>query len=287
MKGAPLPQTSFVQPRWKGEDLNGRTVLLYAEQGFGDTIQFIRYAPLVKQRGGRVMFVCMPEVAPLLVNFAGVDEMVPQGTLPPFHLHCPLLSLPMIFNTRVETIPASVPYLKADPRLSEQWSMKLQSRPGRLKVGLAWAGRPTHADDARRSMRLAQLAPLAQVKGVTFFSLQKGEAAAESARAPAGMDLIDCAADLHDFADTAALVSQLDLVVAVDTAVAHLAGAMGKPVWVLLPFKPDWRWLLDRNDTPWYPTMRLFRQGGKREWDGVTEEVAKVLHDWSSGMRPQ
>ena len=287
LKGAPLPQTSFVQPRWKGEDLNGRTVLLYAEQGVGDTIQFIRYAPLVKQRGGRVMFVCMPEVAPLLVNFAGVDEMVPQGTLPPFHLHCPLLSLPMIFNTRVETIPASVPYLKADPRLSEQWSMKLQSRPGRLKVGLAWAGRPTHADDARRSMRLAQLAPLAQVKGVTFFSLQKGEAAAESARAPAGMDLIDCAADLHDFADTAALVSQLDLVVAVDTAVAHLAGAMGKPVWVLLPFKPDWRWLLDRNDTPWYPTMRLFRQGGKREWDGVTEEVAKVLHDWSSGMRPQ
>jgi tetratricopeptide (TPR) repeat protein len=331
LKGAPLPQTHFVQPRWNGEDLNGRTILLYAEQGYGDTIQFIRYAPLVKQRGGRVMFVCMPEVARLLQNFSGVDEMVPPGKLPPFHLHCPLLSLPLVFKTRVETIPANVPYLKADAALAEQWSGKLAlvgrtlpatnvhggKRPPcevppslidgaagaltgglpadsagggtggtaqfprapscQLKVGLAWAGRPTHGDDRKRSIRLSQLAPLAQISGVTFFSLQKGDPAAESANPLAGMQLIDCAPDLHDFADTAALISQLDLVIAVDTAVAHLAGALGKPVWVLLPFKPDWRWLLNRNDSPWYPTMRLFRQSGRREWNEVIEEVCRAL----------
>ncbi len=261
---------SFSQPRWDGGPLAGRTILLHAEQGWGDTIQFVRYAPLVAERGGRVILECQPELSQLFKGLRGVEQLMVLGDLlPPFDLHCPLLSLPAAMGTTVDSVPAEVPYLKADETAAASWRERLSVSGEKLKVGLVWAGRPTHTNDHNRSMRLSHFAPLSGIGNIVFYSLQKGSAAAQS-----GLELIDFAAELNDFSDTAALVSGLDLVIAVDTAVAHLAGAMGKPVWVLLPMSADWRWLTNREDSPWYPTMRLFRQRRWGDWDGVVEEVS-------------
>jgi len=261
--------------RWNGEDLTGRTLLLHAEQGMGDTIQFARYVPMVAARGGKVVLQCQQPLLRLMKSLQGQDQLISvDAPLPQFDFHCPLMSLPPLFDTRAETIPAGVPYLRADENLSHQWASRVAHCHG-LKVGIVWAGRAGYADDRNRSLPLSQFAPFAQMPGLTFFSLQKGEAASQSA--PQGMEFVDCTSELNDFADTAALIANLDLVIAVDTAAAHLAGAMGKPVWVLLPYAPDWRWLLERDDSPWYPTMRLFRQKSLGDWTGVIERISHTL----------
>jgi Flp pilus assembly protein TadD len=266
----------FTQPRWDGSPLHGKTILLHTEQGFGDAIQFFRYAPLVVQRGGRVVLECCRPLRRLFENQETISQLVDENELPPeFDLYCALLSLPLVMGTdRPEQIPANVPYLHAPRVCQAAWKQKLSRDESTLKIGVAWSGGPKPLG---RSISLAQLAPLAEIPGVTFYSLQVGSAAKEARRAPAGMKLIDCSHDLHDFADTAGLIANLDLVISVDTAVAHLAGAMGKPVWTLLKFSPDWRWLLDRDDSPWYPTMRLFRQPRIGDWTAAIDAVAARL----------
>jgi tetratricopeptide (TPR) repeat protein len=264
---------TFPQPQWRGEPLEGRTILLHAEQGFGDAVQFVRYAPLVRRRGGRVVVLCQPALKRLFSRQPGIDQIVADSeTLPPFDVHCPLLTLPLVFQTDLATIPAQVPYIEPDSALVLQWAEKLSATPNELKVGLAWAGNPRHVNDSRRSIPTSALEPLLQTPGVRFVSLQKPTP--PDAPAP---HLLDFTTGLTDFADTAALIANLDLVIAVDTAVAHLAGAMAKSVWLLLPSTPDWRWLLARTDSPWYPTMRLFRQPSFGDWTSVLAEVATVL----------
>jgi hypothetical protein len=193
--------------------------------------------------------------------------------MPPFDVHCSLLSLPLVMGTTLDNIPAHVPYLNPGEELSAKWRMRLGEKTGNLRVGLAWAGRPEHPNDARRSVRFEQFAPLLAVEGIQFISLQKGSAVQQTGASP----MIDFTSELHDFSDTAALIQSLDLVVTVDTAVAHLAGAMGQAVWVLLPSMPDWRWMLDRQDSPWYPTMRLFRQTDRGDWSDPVERMAREL----------
>jgi Flp pilus assembly protein TadD len=270
---------SIAQRRWDGSDFAGQTLALHTEQGFGDTIQFIRYAPLAGRRGGRVILDCPRELLRLLQAAPGIAEAVTGLPLPQFDLHCALLSLPRLFATRLETIPAQVPYLHVDSDLIGTWAGQLRACNGRLKIGLAWAGHPEHRGDRQRSLKLSQFAPLAKLRDVTFYSLQKGPAAGQAENPPAGMQLVDRTAEIQDFADTAALIANLDLVLTVDTAVAHLAGAMGKPVWILLPLRADWRWLLEREDSPWYPTARLFRQRARGDWAEVIERVARELSE--------
>ncbi|HSZ57305.1 MAG TPA: tetratricopeptide repeat protein, partial [Tepidisphaeraceae bacterium] len=268
----------FPQPLWAGEPLGGRRILLHAEQGLGDAIQFIRYMPRVRQAGGHVVVLCYQPLRRLFANQLGIDQLITDGQpLPAFDVHCPLLSLPGIMQTTLDTIPADVPYLTCDPDLAESWRSRLSAHQAGLRVGLVWAGNPAHARDHDRSLPLTAFAPLAGVKNVRFFSLQKGDRGVEARTPPPGMDLIDFTGELNDFADTAALISNLDLIVAADTAVAHLAGALGKPVWLLRPFAPDWRWMLDRADCPWYPTMRLFRQRRWGDWSEPIEQIAAAL----------
>jgi len=286
---------NFPQPMWKGEALHGQRILLHAEQGFGDALQFIRYAPLVAERGGQVVVECQPGLKTLLTSIAEIAQIIDQGeTLPAFDLHCPLMSLPLAFGSRVETIPAAIPYLRADAARMARWRERLDQEKawpstvnpppgGSLKVGLVWAGkeRPHQITlrpvNARRSMSLSQFAPLADVPGVVFVSLQKGGPAAQARTPPEGMRLVDWTDELEDFADTAALIECLDLVISVDTAVAHLAGALGKPVWLLNRFDTCWRWFAEREDSPWYPAMRLFRQPRYMEWEPVIASVRKQL----------
>jgi tetratricopeptide (TPR) repeat protein len=265
----------FVQPQWRGEPLDGRTILLHAEQGLGDTLQFVRYVPLVAARGGRVVLEVPRELYGLLGAMPGAARVVSAGDpLPDVDVHCPLLSLPLAFGTDRATIPASVPYLAADPAKVAAWNARLPSET--IRVGLVWAGRPEHKRDRWRSLTLAALAPLVRA-GVAFVSLQKGPAAGQAKTPPPGMVLLDPTDELVDFTDTAALVAALDLVVAVDTSVAHLAGALGKPVWILLPAMPDWRWLSSGDESPWYPTARLFRQPSRGDWRTVAETVGRDL----------
>jgi len=272
---------NFTQPPWDGGPLDGRTLLLHTEQGFGDAIQFIRYVPRVASGDGNIIIACQPELQRLFQTMAPGFQVLTIGqTLPAFDIHRPLLSLPRIFSTDLGNIPRTVPYLHAAAAAAALWRERFAGLGSLLKVGLVWAGRPTHLNDRSRSLKLASLAPLAEVPGVRFISLQKGDAAAEAKALPAVMELIDTEEDLKDFADTAALLANLDLVIAADTAVVHLAGAMGTPVWTLLPFAPDWRWLLDRSDSPWYPTMRLFRQPSIGDWASVIAEVREQLRLW-------
>jgi len=280
-KDFPSRPRNFAQPLWDGCPLEARTILLHTEQGFGDAIQFIRYLPLVEQRGGKIIIECHAGLQRLFQTTVGRCQIVARHQpMPAFDLHCPLLSLPRVFRTTPDNIPQIVPYLQADAEDAGRWQQRLADQGPIMKVGLAWAGSPTHKNDRNRSIKLAGLAPLGQMPGVRFVSLQKGNAAAESKTPPAGMDFVDWTEELHDFADTAALIANLDLVIAVDTAVVHLAGAMGKPVWTLLPFVPDWRWLLEREDSPWYPTMRLFRQSSWGDWDSVITRVVEALSQW-------
>jgi hypothetical protein len=239
-------------------------------------LQFARYAALVASRGGKVILECQPELTRVLEGYPWVDRVVARGQPPgEFDCHYPLLDLPRLFQTELKTIPGEVSRLKANLDLVKQWKKRFRWKRKRLRVGLVWAGRATHSNDRHRSIPLSKFAPLAKVKSAAFYSLQKGEAANQMP--PAGLEITDWTADLHDFADTAALIENLDMVLTVDTAVAHLAGAMGKPTWLLLPYIPDWRWLLDREDSPWYPSMRLFRQPAYGEWDSVIRDVAEQL----------
>jgi len=271
-------QRSFSQPLWDGSDIKGRTILLHAEQGLGDTIQFIRYAPLVVQRGARVIVECQRELKSLLQNVEGISQIITCGKrLPEFDVHCPLLSLPLVFNTTPENIPANIPYITVDFMLVQKWQDKIYHDNSNFKIGLVWSGKPTYKNDRNRSCSLELFSPLAIINDITFYSLQKGEAAEQAKNPPEGMKLIDYTEQIHDFADTAAFIENLDLIISVDTAAAHLAGALGKSVWTLLPFVPDWRWLLTRDDSPWYPTMRLFRQPLPGDWKSVIAKLAEEL----------
>ena len=279
---------TFDKPRWAGEPIDGRTLLLHAEQGLGDTIQFLRYARLVAAKARVVLEVQRPLLR-LAARIGEVAEVVAAGEhLPDFDLHCPLLSLPLAFDTTLETIPRAVPYLDADAAQVAQWRRRLAGLPG-LKVGLAWAGgfRPelpiAHAMDRRRSVTLAHFAGFAGMPGVSFVSLQKDGPAAQTKSPLDGLVVHDFTDELGDFADTAALVTALDLVISVDTSVAHLAGALGKPVWLLNRFDSEWRWLLDRNDSPWYPTLRQFRHARPGEWEPVLSRVRDALAGLAAG----
>jgi len=287
------PPRGFAQPQWAGEDIRGRTILLHAEQGLGDTLHFVRYAPLVAARGARVVLEVQAPLVRLLAPLRdeGVADIVAKGDpLPAFDLHCPLLSLPLAFGTRMDTIPAAIPYLHPPVAEVETWGRRLAAEGGRvLRVGLVWAGNPrkevpgANAVDRRRSIALAQLAPLAGTPGVRFYSLQKGDEAAAQAKAPPpGLDLVDHMDAVGDFADTAAFLRHLDLVVGVDTSVIHLAGALGKPVWVLSRFDGCWRWLTGRDDSPWYPTLRLYRQEEPANWTPAIERLAADLRAWAA-----
>ena len=266
----------FSAPEWRGEALDGATILIHAEQGFGDAIHFARYVPLVAARGGRVIFEAPVELHRLFATIAGVDQVVAFGDpLPDFAWQCPLLSLPLAFGTTLRDLPNTKSYLSADPDLVAEWRRRLAGPA--LKVGLVWAGRPEHKRDRHRSMALAELAPLAAIPNVAFYALQKGAAESEAETAPDGMRLDILSPLLGDFADTAAAIMALDLVISVDTSVAHLAGALGKPVWILNAYAPDWRWLEKRSDSPWYPTAELFRQDASRRWAPVVADVAAEL----------
>ncbi len=273
--GMALP--SFPQPLWEGGPLEGRTILLQAEQGLGDTLQFIRYAPLVQARGGSVLLACPAALIPLLSSCRGIERLLAEeSSLPPFDVYAPLMSLPRIFGTTPATVPAQVPYLFADAALSNHWRQQRRSWQA-FTIGIAWQGNPNYRGDRQRSIPLAQFAPLAALPGVQLVSLQKGPGT-EQLRAGAGQfPVLDLESQLDEtsgaFMGTAAVMQNLDLVITSDTAIAHLAGALGVPVWVALPFVPDWRWLLDREDSPWYPTMRLFRQ---QEWGHWPEVFARM-----------
>jgi hypothetical protein len=269
-------------------------ILLHAEQGLGDVLQFCRYAKRVADLGATVILEAPAALVRLLSGLDGVTRVVARGgALPPFDYHCPLMSLPLAFDTMVATIPADVPYLRCDSRLAFAWRDRLRSglRP---RVGIVWSGgfRPdlpgTWPVNQRRNMPLAKLAPL-ESAAVDFYSLQKGEPAESEFADLAASDwrgphLIDHTGELKDFSDTAAFIENLDLVISVDTAVAHLAGALGKPVWILNRFDACWRWLDDRDDSPWYPTARLYRQSAPGDWDGVVGRVAADLAHWA-GLR--
>jgi tetratricopeptide (TPR) repeat protein len=273
-----FPKRDFPQPRWDGSPLGGRTILLHAEQGLGDILQFIRYAPLVQERGGRVVVEAPGGLLPLLRTFRGIDVLVAkQAPLPPFDVHAGLLSLPGILGTTVETIPARVPYLAADPERVAQWRKKLAGPE--FKVGIAWQGSRTFHWDRYRSIPLAHFAPLGEVAGVRLINLQKGHGSEQLRDAPFAVTDLGDEVDTKTggFLDTAAIMKCLDLVITSDTAVAHLAGTLGVPVWVALPVSPDWRWLLGRDDCPWYPTMRLFRQRRLADWGEVFERLAVAL----------
>ncbi|MGD0461259.1 MAG: tetratricopeptide repeat protein [Tepidisphaeraceae bacterium] len=262
----------FAPPIWDGSELSGKTILLPGEGGFGDAIQFARYVPMVKKRGGRIIVQVQSDLVRLLKRVEGADEVLPKDhPLPTIDVYCPLLSLPRIFGTTPRNIPAA-PYLTADASVSQRWASRLSGHKG-LRVGLAWAGSTAHRNDKNRSIPLSQFAPLRAVTEIRLFSLQKDRAGESSPT----IDMIDWTAQLSDFADTAGLIANLDRVISVDTAVAHLAGAMGKKVWLLLPYVADWRWLEDRSDSPWYPTLQLFRQEKPGDWDPVIAKVAQAL----------
>lgn len=266
------------RPRWDGGPLGGRRILLYAEQGFGDAIQFVRYVPLVAAKGGHVVLSCQPKLVKLFGSVAGAAAMHDTGDpTPEFDVCCSLLSLPRLFRTTLATIPAAVPYLRPGEAAVSAWKARLAAAGPGLKVGLYWATESKNRITPLRSLELKTLAPLAGVPGIVFFSLQRGAAAAEAARPPQGMRLIDAGAELRDFADDAALIANLDLVISINTATAHLAGALGKPVWTLVHFPPDWRWLAGRDDCPWYPTMRLFRRQRSQSWSDVVAQVRTAL----------
>jgi Flp pilus assembly protein TadD len=274
------PQAAL-QPLWDGSAPAGKTMLLYCEQGMGDTIQFVRYARLVQQRGARVIVGCQERLLKLFAGCPYIDQVVNEVAVTlKFDWCAPLMSLPRIFSTTLESIPCDVPYIFAPAPLCRQWRERLAGLNG-FKVGIAWQGKPTYQSDRTRSLPLAHFAPLAQVPGVRLLSLQKNVGTEQVAQLGGRFPLVDFAAELDEaagpFMDTAAVMMNLDLVVTSDTSIAHLAGALGVPVWVALPFVPDWRWLLARSDSPWYPTMRLFRQPQPGDWTGVFAAIAQAL----------
>lgn len=266
-------------PRWDGSEIKDKSILVHAEQGLGDTLQFIRYCSQVKSvTSAKVVLECQPELIPLLRGVDGIDRFAPFGTDPAtagVDCQIPLMSLPLVFGTCVDTIPGVVPYLKTEAPLIEEWGKRLAIAEQHLKVGLVWGGNPEHRNDRNRSIDPSHLEALGQLEGVAFYCLQQKPHSADISRLKALS--FRGVFDELTFAETAAVLFHLDLVISVDTAMAHLAGALGRPVWTLLPYAADWRWMLNRSDTPWYPSMRLFRQPRLNDWPGVFEQVAAEL----------
>lgn len=264
------------RPRWDGSRIAGQTLLIHDEQGYGDTLQFMRLIDAARARSGaRVVLEVHPDLLSFARRLVGPDAF-PRGQIPPpFDQHCELMSLPMAIGLRMADLPGQVGYLSADAARVEKWRKRLTGLP-RPWVALAWAGRPTHSNDANRSLALADMAPLA-VPGITYLAIQKGPAAAQAATAPPGMNIVPLDAEIADFEDTAAILSLADLLVSVDSSPVHLAGALNRPAWVLLPFLPDWRWLLQRSDSPWYPSLQLFRQPAPGDWKPVMHDVGQAL----------
>ncbi|NQW01529.1 MAG: tetratricopeptide repeat protein [Rhodospirillales bacterium] len=276
--GGPPAARQFSQPPWDGGDVSGKTLYLYPEQGLGDTIQFCRYVPLVAQRGGKIILRVPADLDALLTSLAGVDSMVLETEPGPetFDVHASLLDLPRIFATDQDTIPWSGPYLGVGEKQAAVWADRIRADRG-LRVGLVWAGNAGHENDRNRSMDPRILAPLSRIDGITLHSLQIGSG--NQAKALFGDAIVDLAPWIRDWSDTAAAIRNLDLMISVDTSSAHLAGAMGSEVWTLLPYMPDWRWQLDRDDSPWYPTMRLFRQTAIGDWDSVVQRLVTALEN--------
>jgi tetratricopeptide (TPR) repeat protein len=265
------------KPRWDGSSLEGRTILLRGEQGLGDTIQFIRYAKLVKKRGGTVIVECPRQVLQLIATAEGVDKVIAKGDpRPDFDVHAPLLSLPAIFETTLKNVPNKVPYLKPDKELLAKWKDELSKGKG-LKVGIAWQGNPTYRKDHLRSVPLTFFQDIVNMSGARFYSLQFGQGREQLANLKDPERVVDLGDRLGEFHETAAIVANLDLVISSDNGNVHLAGALGVPVWMATSFAPDWRWLLERPDSPWYPTMRLFRQPAVRDWDTVFRNIKEAL----------
>jgi hypothetical protein len=281
-----MPPRPFRQPRWDGSPLEGKTILLWCEQGLGDAIHFVRYAKQVQERGGKVVLECPGSLVELLATCPGGEKVVAEGeSLPDFDVQAPLMSLPGLVGTRLETVPAEVPYLSVESELVDWWGRRLGSKD--FKVGLVWQGNPRHPWDGWRSIPLALFAPLAGVPGVRLVALQQG-AGAEQVEGLKGRFQVEELGDGPEgkdrsFADTAAVMRNLDLVVSVDSSPAHLAGALGVPVWVAVAAVSDWRWMVGREDTPWYPTMRLFRQERLGDWGEAMASMARELQGMASG----
>ena len=270
---------AFTQPLWTGQNLQGKSILLHAEQGFGDTLQFLRFVPLLAQQGAHVVLVVQTEVHSIAARVPGLGQIVLSGAeLPPFDYQCPLLSLPAGFGTTVDTVPAQVPYLQADPAKVAHWQQRLGPTT-KYRIALVWAGRPTHGNDANRSLRLAQLQDLMQLDHVECISVQKGDAVEQLSGLPAHCKVTNLSPEINSFEDTAAILTLVDELVTVDTSVAHLAGGLGVKVRVLLPFIPDWRWLLSRTDSPWYPSAHLYRQTQRRDWSAPLKNLLKAVRN--------
>lgn len=277
--GSAAPLT---QPLWDGSDLHNHRILLHQEKGQADTIQFIRYAPMVAQRGGRVIVRCQPELKNLLHDQPGILLLLSTADpMPKFFTHAPLSSLPRIFGTTPETIPSDVPYLLSDSKLADQWYARISQEPGGLKVGLALRGDEPNANDSPPASVLAEFV---EASGARFYLLQPSPGAGTRETPP--LDLVDWTSELKDLAQTAALISNLDLVITSDNIIAHLAGALGRPVWMLLPFVADWRWMADRSDSPWYPTIRLFRQARAGRWDEPVRDLVRELRSHAEQHQP-
>lgn len=274
-------QRTFAQPLWLGrEPIEGKTLLLHTGEGLGDALQFCRYAPHAAARGARVVLEIEPPLRGLLATLEGVSDIVVQGeALPPFDYHCALSSLPLAFDTTLETIPSTIPYLSI-PDDTRDWRAWLGPAKG-PRIGLVWSGNPDHSNDRNRSIGLEKLLPLLDLKA-QFVSLQKDPRPHDSAILRERSDIRDAGPELKSFSDSAALLSHIDLLITVDTSMAHLAGALGRPTWLLLPYLPDWRWLLDRDDSPWYPSLRLFRQADEATWPPVVQRVKEALQEMAT-----
>ncbi len=280
----PLMPPSFTahhkRPQWDGRPLDGQRLLMIGDQGFGDVIMFARYIPWARERCPEAVLACSAEMRPVLEGmFPDLRLMTRWDDCPEHAAFIPLSGLPRLHGTRLDNIPATVPYLRADPDKARLWRERLDAQipPGLRRVGIAWAGRPTHNNDLNRSISLETLAPVAALDGIALVSIQKGPATSQIAGYAGHAPLIDLDKQIGDFTDTMAIIDGLDLLLTVDTAIGHFAGAMGRPAWVMLPYAPDWRWMLGRGDTPWYPTLRLFRHPAPRRWDLLVPEVAAEL----------
>lgn len=283
-----LPHTTGIErkvqrPRWNGLPIPGQTLLIHDEQGFGDTFQFMRMVAWAKEKSqARVVLEINPETAPLARRMGGFDVLTLRGELPPtFDTHCEMMSLPMAMGLELADLPGEpMPYLTADAERLAHWRKRLKALKKRPLVCLVWAGRPAHLNDANRSASLEALAPLG-ASGATFLSIQKGPTEGAAAEPPEGLDLVNLSPEIRDFEDTAAILTLADLLISVDSSPVHLAGALGRPAWVMIPFVPDWRWLMGREDTPWYPSHRLFRQSAPGDWDGVVRRMSEALTAWA------